>query len=133
MICLAALIIFAILGIFSVAYRKLAKEAFACVLRRMSFRPCESRFDLKVKTQIATSLMKRSEKLGQFFWKYFEVFSWIFVVLFIISTFYTARGAYNLIRYKTCDPQHPQNCFISQPGASASPTECPIQQFQNLK
>lgn len=134
MICLASLIVFAILGIFSVAYRKLAKEAVDCVLRRLSFRPCESRFDLKVKTQITSSLMKRSERLGGFFWKYFEVFSWIFVILFIASTLYTGRGVYNLIRYKTCDPAHPQNCFISSgPGISPSPTGCPIQKFQNLK
>lgn len=133
MLCLAALIVFALLGIFSVAYRRLAKEALDCVLRRVSFRPCESRFDLKVKSQITASLMKRSEKAGQFFWKYFEVFSWIFVILFIVSTFYTGRAVYNLIRYKTCDPQHPQNCFItSGPNASPSPTECPISQLQNL-
>jgi len=132
MICLAALIVFSLLGIFSVAYRKLAKEAFTCILRRVSFRPCESRFDLKVKTQVTTSLMKRSEKLGQFFWRYFEVFSWVFVVLFIVSTIYSARGIYNLIRYKTCDPQNPQNCFISLP-TGPSPTTCPIEKFQNLK
>lgn len=127
MLCLAALIVFAFLGIFSVVYRKLAKEALDCVLRRISFRPCESRFDLKVKAQITSSLMKRSEKSGQFFWKYFEVFSWVFIILFLVSTFYTGRALYNLIRYKTCDPQHPQNCFIiSEPGVSPSPTECPI-------
>lgn len=132
MICVAALIIFAILGIFSMAYRKLAKEALDCVFRRVTFRSCESRFDLKVKTQVTTSLMKRSEKLGKVFWKYFEVFSWIFIILFVVSTFYTVRAVYNLIRYKTCDPQHPQNCFISQPGVSPVATECPISEFQNL-
>ncbi|MDP2856301.1 MAG: hypothetical protein Q8N90_04315 [bacterium] len=133
MLCLASLIVFAILGIFSVAYRELAKEALGCVLRRVSFRPCESRFDLKVKAQITSSLMKRSEKVGQFFWKYFEAFSWVFIVLFIVSTFFTGRAFYNLIRYKTCDPQNPQNCFItSGPGLSPIPTECPISQLQNL-
>lgn len=130
MICLAALIIFAILGIFSVSYRRLAKEAFDCVFRRVTFRACESRFDLKVKTQVTTSLMKRSEKAGQFFWKNFEIFSWIFIVLFIVSTFFTVRAVYNLIRYKTCDPQHPNNCIFT-PGRP-TPTDCPVSKFQNL-
>ncbi len=42
MICIFAFFVFAFLAIFSVTYRPLAKEAFECVFRRITLRPCET-------------------------------------------------------------------------------------------
>ena len=49
MICILALIVFGILGIFSAKYREFAREAFKCVSLRVTLRKCESRFDEQMK------------------------------------------------------------------------------------
>ena len=49
MACLIALIIFGIMGIFSASHRALAKEAFICVFKRVTFRPCDTGFKEKIK------------------------------------------------------------------------------------
>lgn len=53
MLCLVALIVFSILGIFSLSYRQLAKEALDCVFRRMTFRSCNTGFQEKVRAKVS--------------------------------------------------------------------------------
>src|SRR3989344_4079964 len=91
MFCFIALIILSIMGIFSASHRQLAKEAFACVLRRITFRPCNVSFQEKAKGKILGWLLRKSPFLAKFFNKYFEVLSWIFFVLMMGSFAY---GAY---------------------------------------
>jgi len=52
MICVVALIVFGILGIFSAKYRVIAKEAFDCVFRKITLRKCDSRLDSRLKSEI---------------------------------------------------------------------------------
>ena len=56
MACLIALIIFGIMGIFSASHRALAKEAFICVFKRVTFRPCDTGFKEKIKGKISRNL-----------------------------------------------------------------------------
>ncbi len=65
MFCLIALIVFSILGIFSATHRKLAKEAFDCVFRRITLRPCNTGFDQKIKGKIIGKLLNKSPKLAK--------------------------------------------------------------------
>jgi hypothetical protein len=44
MFCIAAFIVFATLAIFSASFRPLAAKAWHCVLRRVTFRPCDISF-----------------------------------------------------------------------------------------
>lgn len=113
MICVIAFFVFAILGIFSVKYRKLAKESFGCVVKRLTFKPCDSSLDKKIRASITAHIFKRHKGLAHFVNKHFEILSWILLVLMIASSVYTALGAYNLVVYGTCDPQHPENCPIT--------------------
>lgn len=128
MFCILALVIFSILGIFSAAHRRLAKEAFDCVFRRITLRPCNTGFDQKIKGKIIGKLLNRSPRLAKSIHRYWELISWVLVGLFFVSLFFSARTVYNLARYKTCDPAEPQNCILSSEECSPSdhckPCEC---------
>lgn len=115
MLCVASLIILVILGIFSARFRPLAKEAFGCVFRRLTLRPCEMEFGKKMKIKTVGFLTPRWALGAKLVNRYAEVFAWIFVILSLASLVYSGRGIYNLLRYGTCDPQNPQNCIL-KPG-----------------
>lgn len=102
-ICIAALIVLSILGIFSLKYRRLAKEAFDCVIRRITLSPCEAGFDRKMKMKVFLKMMK-IPILARIWHKHFELISWIFIILFFSSFFIVVIGIYNLILYGSCDP-----------------------------
>jgi len=48
--------------------------------------------------------MKKTPALARFTHKYFELISWVFIILFLASTIYSGFAVYNLVRYQTCDP-----------------------------
>lgn len=116
MLCIIAMIVFGVLGIFSVGYRKMAKEAFDCTFRLITLRPCQSSFDQKLKSKILTKMM-RFPKLASYTNKHFKAISLVVTILFLVSFFaslgYTAYGVYNLVTVGTCDPQHPENCVFT--------------------
>lgn len=120
--CIIALIILGFLGIFSVKYRVLTKEAFDCVFRRVTLRPCKTGFDQKIKTGVVSWFLKRNEKVGSFIFRYFEILSWIFVILFLASGIYTVRGVYFYAKFGTCDPARPETCVFTIPGPDQTPT-----------
>ncbi|MCL5071986.1 MAG: hypothetical protein M1308_14005, partial [Actinobacteria bacterium] len=103
MICIIALIVFSILGIFSATHRALAKEALDCVFRRVTFRPCIILKPCLIKGQLVARLLNRSVFAARIFNKYFEVFSWAFLILMIVSTFWVVKGGYNYYLYGSCN------------------------------
>lgn len=103
MFCFLALIIFSLLGIFSATHRALAKQALACVLKRMTFRPCDADFKTKIKNKILMKLLDRSETAARIFYKHFELLSWIFFILMIASSFWIVKGGYNFYLYGSCN------------------------------
>lgn len=103
MFCIIALIVFSILGIFSATHRELAKEALACVGKRVTFKACDSDFKDKNRDRIVGWLLKRSVFLARIFKKYFEVFSWIFFILMVWSTYYAFAGIYKYYVYGSCN------------------------------
>jgi len=119
--CIIALVVFAFLSIFSVKYRVFAKEAFDCVFRRVTFRPCQTGFDLKVKTAVASWFLRKNEKIGGFVFRRFEIINWFFVILSLASIIYVGRGVYFYAKFGSCTPEEPQNCIINQiTGATTS-------------
>ncbi len=103
MFCLLALIVFSILGIFSASHRQLAKEAFDCVFRRVTLRPCNTGFDKKIKGKIIGKLLNRSELAAKLLNRHFEIVSWVFFILFLGSTLWVLRGGYNFYMYGSCN------------------------------
>jgi len=128
MFCLIALIVFSILGIFSATHRKLAKEAFDCVFRRLTLRPCNTGFDQKIKGKIIGKLMNKLPRLAKGINRYWEAISWVLVILFFSSLFVSSRSIYNLVKYDTCNPEDPQSCVLGKQKCSSSkhcdPCQC---------
>ncbi len=112
-LCIIALIVFSIFSLFSAKYRPLAKEAFDCVFRMASLRPCETGFDRKLKAKLVANVFEKSPLAAKFVNRHFQLLSWIFTIIFFASFVYTVYGVYNLITIGTCDPEHPENCPIS--------------------
>ena len=118
-VCIIAAVVFGILGIFSAKYRAYAREAFRCVSRTVTFRPCDTEFNRKMKAKITASLMKRSEKLGSFVYRRFELLSWLFLVSMIASLLLAGLGGYNLAVYGNCNgPESTDICILNPEGAS---------------
>ncbi len=112
-LCIVALVVFSVLGIFSVRYRILAKEAFECVFRMVTLRPCRTKFDDKIKSKIVAKLIGKSSKLAGFVYKHFKPLSWAFTTTFFVSTAYSALVVYNLVVFGTCQPGA-ASCVLTQ-------------------
>ncbi|MBS3095614.1 thioredoxin domain-containing protein [Candidatus Woesearchaeota archaeon] len=104
-ICLIALPVFLILGIFSVKYRLLAKEAFRCFFKTVTLKPCDTGLDQKIKSEITARLMWWPP-LASIFYNRFNVISWVFAILIITSTFFVGQGAYNYAVYGNCNGEN---------------------------
>lgn len=103
MFCLIALIVFSILGIFSATHRALARQAFDCVFRRITLRPCNTDFKEKIKGRLVGKLLGRSVFAARILNKHFELISWIFFILMLASTVWIIRGGYNYYLYGSCN------------------------------
>ncbi|PIR66935.1 MAG: hypothetical protein COU51_01360 [Parcubacteria group bacterium CG10_big_fil_rev_8_21_14_0_10_36_14] len=103
MFCLVGFILFGILGIFSATHRELAKEAGSCVFRRVTFRPCIVTFREKFKGMILSKLINRTPLLARIFNKYFELLSWIFILLSILSIIWVGNSVWNYYAYGSCN------------------------------
>ena len=126
MICILALVVFGILGIFSATHRTMAKEAFDCVFRRITLRPCNSGFDQKMKGKIVGKLINKSPRTAGFVNKHFELLSWIMVAVFFVSMIYSGYAVYNLGVHGTCTPENPDACVFTPDQPEGSCEECGI-------
>ncbi|MCX6820404.1 MAG: hypothetical protein NT016_00400 [Candidatus Aenigmarchaeota archaeon] len=104
MICLFALFAFAVLGIFSAKYRPMAKEAFRCTFLKLTFKPCDTQLDQRIKSKLTSKLLPRAPALAKFVYKNFDLLSTAFTLVFFASTAYSAYSLYNLVTLGTCDP-----------------------------
>lgn len=118
MICLVALVVFAVLGIFSARHRPLAKEAFRCVFRKATLRKCDTGLDSRIKTSVSGVFFKAHPKAGSFVFKHFTVISWIFTILFFASLASTAIGGYNYWMYGNCNGPGEDGFCIFDPTSS---------------
>lgn len=127
-LCLVALVVFAVLGIFSAKYRKWFFESLGCVTRMATLRPCDTGFKERVQAKVVSGAMKRSGRMAKMLNRYFEVVSLIFTIAFFASMAYTAYGFYNLAVYGSCDPAHPENCIFN-PGGDPNRVICPFEKY----
>lgn len=123
MICILALIVFGILGIFSATHRVLAKEAFNCVFRRLTFRKCTTGLDERLKSQITGLFMRKSARAASFVYKNFEIISWMFTIILIVSLIFSSISIYNLAKYGSCDP-HSTNCIFNPGELTCGSEQC---------
>ena len=123
--CVVALVVFAVLGLFSARYRSLAGEAFACVGRKLALRPCESNLEDRMKAKIVSTAINHSPRVAGFVNRNFEPLSWVFTLIFFASFAYSAYALYNLATLGTCDPVSGQCVFAPQAG-NATQNVCNI-------
>ena len=123
-ICIIALPVFALLGLFSLRYRMLAGEAFRCLFRTIQLKPCDTGLDQKIKSKFTMKLMWWPAA-ARFFYKQFVLLSWVFVILMILSAAFTAYGLYNYVKYGNCNGEQGGICIFNPTKYSGS-AECSI-------
>jgi hypothetical protein len=127
-LCFVALFVFAFLGLFSLRYRRLAQEAFDCVFRTVTLRPCQSKLDERIKARLVSKLVsKRQPAIARFVNRYFALLSWIFVILTFVSMFFAVRGIYNFAAFGNCNGPAGGFCIYSNlapPTPECAPKPC---------
>lgn len=132
MFCIVAAIILSILGIFSASNRQLAKEALDCVFHRITFRPCTTGFDEKMKAKILGKVITRSEKSARFLNKNFELLAWIFFVIFLAASVMFVRGFVLFYTTGSCNGANSTGFCVFDPTgentktSSATGGACPV-------
>jgi len=111
--CIIAFFVFAFLAIFSAKYRPLAKEAFRCVFNKITFRPCDVQLSEKIKATVVGGIMEKSPGTARFVNKHFELLSWVFTILTVVSLAYVLLGLYNFFVFGSCDPADPSGCILT--------------------
>lgn len=106
------LILFPVLGIFP-KYRRLFKKSWKCVLKKVTFQPCDIDLTQELKGKIIGKLFKVNPKLAGFFNKTFSYWAFGFVLVNIISILILANGLLNLWVHDTCSPQTGESCSLS--------------------
>jgi hypothetical protein len=117
-ICIIGLFIFAVLGAFSAKYRLLFRESYRCIFRMMTFRPCETKLDERIKAKIVAGLMKHNPGLAKFAFNNFKTISIILTVVFFVSlaggVYGISIGVYNYLTFGNCNGPNGGACIISQ-------------------
>jgi len=116
MFCIAAFIIFTILGIFSASYRSLAKKAWGCVLRRLTFKPCDMNVQEEIKSRLVGKFILTKPRLARFINRFAGAFAWAFVILSVWSLVVVLNSGLNLFVYDTCNPDNPESCSLAGEG-----------------
>lgn len=116
MFCIASFIIFALLGVFSARYRTLAKKAWGCVLRKVTFRPCEISVQEELKSRLVGRFIVTRPRLARFVERFAGAVSFAFVMLSVWSLAAVANSGLNLFVYDTCNPDNPESCSLAGEG-----------------
>jgi len=123
MFCVAAFVILAILGIFSVRYRRLATAALKCVARKATFRKCDTTFREDMKARLLGKLVIARPRIARFLDKRLELLASVFVILMIWSLLVAVRSGLNLYVYDTCDPANSESCSLGTQGCTLETLE----------
>ena len=126
-LCIIALPVFAILGIFSVKYRKLALESLDCIFRTVTLRPCKSSLDDRMRSSLAGKIFRFSSKLAGFMYNNYKILSWLVLIIFILSAYASGAGIYNYIKYGNCNgPSETGLCILDPTGANSKISEVDV-------
>jgi hypothetical protein len=112
MFCIAAFIVFGILGIFSATYRPLAGAAWHCTWKRVTFQPCDISFSEEMRGRLLSKLVFRMPRLTKFLDRWLDWIAFAFVALSIWSLLYVANAGLNYWVYGTCNPRNVESCTI---------------------
>ena len=71
--------------------------------------------DIRLKGHIVSKIMNRSPKTAGFVYKNFEMLSWAFTILMIVSLVYTLIGGYNFYIYGNCNGPNQEGFCVFDP------------------
>ncbi|MFB6217103.1 MAG: hypothetical protein ABEJ72_09085 [Candidatus Aenigmatarchaeota archaeon] len=115
MICLLALIVFSVLGIFSARYRQLARQAFRCVVQKGQGNPCKVDLDRRMRNEIIGRAMDYDTRLASFIQSRFRLLSALVLIAMIAALIYSGISIYNWIIYGNCHgPAASTGCTLNQ-------------------
>ena len=120
MFCIAAFVVLFVCGIFSAAYRGMARKAWHCVLRRITFRPCDINFSEEMKGKLIGKVVLTHPRLARFLDRRIDLLAWLFALLSIWSLAAVSLAGLNLLIYDTCNPAHPEDCSLGGDACSVS-------------
>ncbi len=120
-LCIIALPILAVLSLFSVKYRKLAKDSLECVFRAATFSKCESGLDERIKAGITGRMLRFSPAIAGFVYRNYKLLSVGMLVLFLSSFVFSGIGIYNYYEYGNCNgPEDTGFCVLDPSGSGVS-------------
>jgi len=120
-LCFIALPILLILSIFSAKYKILARDAFECIGRTVTLRKCKSNLDERIKSHLTGKIIKISPKFGMFVYKRFQIISILFIILTLLSLFFSVTGFANYIKYGNCNGPGENSYFCPYADLFGSP------------
>ncbi len=121
-LCWIALPVFAFLSLFSVRYRKLAKESLKCLFHTATLQKCDSQLDEKIRSDISGKLMKFYPSIAKFFYNYYKLITFALLVIMLLSLYFSAAGIYNYIKYGSCNGPSDDGFCIFDPAGKNSAT-----------
>lgn len=113
MLCIVAFVVILVLSAVSAKYRKLLGKAWSCVVRRVTFRACDTTFRDDVKNSLLAPLAVRAPRLVKPASIAIEVLAWLMVLSFVVSLYIVGKSGLNLYVYGTCDKQDGQSCSLA--------------------
>jgi hypothetical protein len=88
----------------------------------MAFKPCNTGLDTRIKSKFTAKLMWWPA-FARGFYKYFELLSWVFVILMFASAVASGYGLYNYVKYGNCNGENSSAfCIFNPTGVHTSET-----------
>ncbi len=118
MFCIAAFIVLGIISIFSASKRKLAKKAWSCTLRRVTFRPCDTSFKEEAKSHLLARVANKTPRLVKLADVGIEIASFLLVILTVWSLLIAVKSGLDLYVWGTCRPDNANSCSLGSEACS---------------
>lgn len=120
-LCLVALPVLAVLGLFSLRYRRLAREALDCLGRTVTLRKCRSKLDARFQAYLAGKLLRRAPRAAKVVHRHFALLTWLVMAVLVWSLVVSGVGMYNYAKYGSCNgPASTGFCLLDPEGGGLS-------------
>lgn len=134
MVCIAAFIILALLGIFvaivsifkrdiGVTYWKVFKKAWGCVWKKVRLQKCETNFKDDVKNSLLKKVVLTKPKLVKPLSVVIEVLSVAIVAVVVWALLTSIKALLALWTLGTCNVSHPASCALGSESCSIDETD----------
>jgi hypothetical protein len=124
MFCIAAFIVLLVMGAVSAKYRRIARIAFGCAMRRVTFRPCDTTFKQDLKDHLLAPIAVRTPQLVRPASIGLEVVAWLVILTTVWSGYTVVKSGLNLYVYGTCNKENSESCTLGAE-ACAIPDQTP--------